>query len=543
MAKASKSAVKKAAKVRPRKAGAARKRAAPKRMNRQNTGEPGNEAVSIRMYRGLLGDFFLLQHCRGEERFRMLIDCGVLQCIGSASSKPSTYKGKDRIKAGVTDLMKETGGVIDLIVATHEHYDHLSGFILAKEAFEGFQVKKVWMAWTEDKSDSVARKYRKKKDSALTALAALSQNPALSGTEEMQTVTNLLQFYGGADAIRSDELGVAKKTTAGKSLSGNASCASILDWLKAKAGPGNTHFLKPGQAVPWGIKDAFRAYVLGPPRDDDRLRKLDPSKGVQKEVYLVRRAEAETVKGLAALHCGTNYSEGRIDMMPFARPHWRRYSTVRGTIQLHSRQKGHDPIVSLYGRTAGNDRIDGDWLGSTESLALKIDGDVNNTSLALALQVTEGRILLFPADAQVGNWESWADQTYPESDDRGSKQLSIDKLLERTIFYKVGHHASHNATLRERGLELMTDTRLCAMIPVVEKTAHEQKTKSSPKGWAMPYADLYTRLGERTDGRIVRGDGDPAEERKAFKGSDFEIGYGAEFASGDPLWVELSISL
>src|SRR5262245_29768461 len=113
--------------------------------------------------------------------------------------------------------------------------------------------------------------------------------------------------------------------------------------------------------------------------------------------------------------------------------------------------------------------------GQREDLALKIDGDVNNTSLALALELADKKVLLFPGDAQVGNWLSWGDQTYPADDTRDGARLRIDELLSRTIFYKVGHHASHNATLRDRGLELMTDPDLCAMIPVVEKTAHEQK--------------------------------------------------------------------
>ena len=35
----------------------------------------------------------------------------------------------------------------------------------------------------------------------------------------------------------------------------------------------------------------------------------------------------------------------------------------------------------------------------------------------------------------------------------GQAQGYSADLLHRTIFYKVGHHGSHNATLRERGLE------------------------------------------------------------------------------------------
>ena len=56
-------------------------------------------------------------------------------------------------------------------------------------------------------------------------------------------------------------------------------------------------------------------------------------------------------------------------------------------------------------------------------------------------------------------------------------------LLRRTIFYKVGHHGSHNATLREKGLEQMSGLKV-AMIPV----DHEMAVK---KRWVhMPLPEL-----------------------------------------------------
>jgi len=42
---------------------------------------PENGTVSIRMYRGLLGDSSLVRHAAGGRAFKMLIDCGVLQRI------------------------------------------------------------------------------------------------------------------------------------------------------------------------------------------------------------------------------------------------------------------------------------------------------------------------------------------------------------------------------------------------------------------------------------------------------------------------------
>lgn len=132
-------------------------------------------------------------------------------------------------------------------------------------------------------------------------------------------------------------------------------------------------------------------------------------------------------------------------------------------------------------------RIDQDWLLSVARLGLQLDSATNNTSLVLAFEFTDTReVLLFAADAQIGNWQSWADKAAD--------------LLQRTVFYKVGHHGSHNATLKEGGLEAMTNPNLVAAIPV------DQNFANNSKHWEMPAAPLFARLQERTQGRILRAD-------------------------------------
>lgn len=518
---------------------------------------PGTGTVSIRMYRGLLGDFFLVRHAAGGRVFKMLIDCGVLQRIGTAEAKPSTSLGKTRMIDNVADFMKETEEEVDLVVATHEHYDHLSGFILASEKFKDFKIGKVWMAWTEDRTDKIANSYRNKTKKALAALAGLALNSALApDSDAMQTVNNLLQFYGDKEAVRAHALGLAKREADGK-LSGNASCEAVLDWLRKRAGAANVSFLKPGEVVHWGIDDAFRAYVLGPPRDDKLLRQLNPSKedsevylASRDELFLARSGEVAMVAGLAAIHGDVHHPGAEIDNQPFTRKYQHPYPPGKniagdrnGLVKLVPRSP-NDPIARLYRSKQIFDRcIDDEWLGIAESLALKIDNDVKNTSLALAFELADKKVLLFPGDAQVGNWLSWDRQSYPVDDKPGGPTLKIDDILARVIFYKVGHHASHNATMRERGLELMTNSSLVAMIPVVELTAREQTTRTSPKGWAMPYDKLYERLDQRTGGKIIRGDGDITTEQGKFKGSIFKLSYGADFKDKDPLWAELKLDV
>lgn len=530
------------------------------------------DEIAVRMYRGVLGDCFLLTHTRpgeaGPRRYRALIDCGVLQCIGD---RPLTKEALGHLPEIVTDLKRETGGVLDLVIATHEHYDHLSGFIRCHDLFKDFTLRQVWVAWTENRQDELANDIRARGKKALSALKAVVDQPAFAQrlaleagamtSEEdaeagarLRQIQALLQFYDPEiEPLRAaDAFGVAKKAARpyDPAASPPLSCENALAWLRWKAGEANVRYLEPGEVFAFGLDNALQAYVLGPPRSGQRLLQLNPSAGAGREVYLTKADDVAAVQGaLRAYALAAADGDSRRPEFapgPMDHPFAPRYRTAAADAP------GLPTAKLYYDRAAENRRIDGEWLGSAELLALKIDSDVNNTSLALAIQAPgpDRHLLLFAADAQVGNWLSWHDQDYPSKPpdpdapptaETAPREKATD-LLRRVVLYKVGHHGSHNATAAERGLELMTSPHLTALIPVVQAVAEEQTTVHNPDGWAMPYGDLYSRLKEMTAERIVRGDGDPKAERKAFRkaGGLFELSY-AEGA-GAPLWVELTAS-
>ena len=91
--------------------------------------------------------------------------------------------------------------------------------------------------------------------------------------------------------------------------------------------------------------------------------------------------------------------------------------------------------------------------------------------------------------------------------DVDGQRVTGQDLLSRTSFYKVGHHGSMNATLKEKGLEEMTALHT-AIIPVDHEVAMKMR-------WGnMPFESLLTALGEKTNGRVLRTDlpGQPPEE-------------------------------
>ncbi len=186
-------------------------------------------------------------------------------------------------------------------------------------------------------------------------------------------------------------------------------------------------------------------------------------------------------------------------------------------------------------------KIDDDWASVAGPFALQLDNKTNNTSLALAIEIGPpgaGKVLLFPADAQVGNWLSWfgpVSVRVPDPKDskpsvqdigkvlswpgaNGAPAVTAADLLRRTVLYKVGHHGSHNATLRESGLKLMPTARqvgdFVAMIPVNEIIA---RTKA---GYGdMPLPDLVHDLLRHTQGGLIRIDEDdtPSDDNPSLR--------------------------
>ena len=279
---------------------------------------------------------------------------------------------------------------------------------------------------------------------------------------------------------------------------GRLAATDIIPALIARAeATGTVRYLEPSEIRQTPGPHTARAYVLGPPRNPERLLKSNPSKGPDKETYLLALNERYAA--------GAPLREALEEDGP--RPFPEGFAIGASEVS----QVADGERSWLHERYFGGDQawrnIDDAWLGAAGSLALKLDHDTNNTSLALAFErEPEGGVMLFAGDAQVGNWLSWHDQDYPAD----GQAVTAAELLRRTTLYKVGHHASHNATPHDRGLGLMTRPDLVAMIPVVEAEARRTKNgRAVHRGWNMPYPDLLAQLIERTDRRVLRGDAEP----------------------------------
>jgi hypothetical protein len=158
-------------------------------------------------------------------------------------------------------------------------------------------------------------------------------------------------------------------------------------------------------------------------------------------------------------------------------------------------------VIASY-RSEDWRRIDSAWYNNAARLAMQLDKATNNTSLVLAFElVATGQVLLFVGDAQIGNWQSWDNLTWDiPANPVDQQKVATRDLLQRTVFYKVGHHGSINATRKQGGLELMTSPHLVAAIPTDTEFSDKQK------GWDMPARKIEIALLGKTRGRLLRSD-------------------------------------
>lgn len=445
---------------------------------------PENGAV-VRMYCTGLGDCFLLGF-RAEDgkTSYVLIDCGVWKGAPEASSWMRRIMEHIRAEVGERGL--------DLLVATHQHWDHLSGFGQAREIFEQIPVREVWLPWTENPEDGTAMKLAEERRLAFAAAATAASRLRLAygggKGNPVEDLEALLQFSGYDLGMTPGLLGARLGTE------------DLLDIVRGRVE--RPKYIRPA-LEPLALKGVpdLRVFALGPPTDLKLLGRDDPSTVPGKsEVYW---APGVPLNEAAALYAAAGRStaeetvlerERRELVCPFDR--WQR----RPQAEAAAHPDHGEFFRGFYLDAPSWRQIETDWLDAAAQLALNLDDHINNTSLVLAFELGKGGpVLLFPGDAQVGNWLSW--QELP-----AGGGVTAQELLSRTVLYKVGHHASHNATLKDKGLKMMTETRrLVAMIPVDEKEAHKPKGKNKD-GWAMPYDKLLADLNVRTEGRVARAD-------------------------------------
>ena len=354
--------------------------------------------VTVRMYNVGFGDCFLLTFkYPGDER-HMLVDCG------STSAPKRARKDPDFLDKVVADIERVCSGKLHVLLATHRHRDHVSGFSTQSRtgrAIAALKPDHVIQPWTEDP--------RARAD-AVTATASIYT----SGKPDTKKMT--AHFLGALEDMH--EVAAAIKHSArvegpaGKQTfkhleflgDDNIKNPSAVKNLLAMGKRGNAYYVNAGMELK--ILPGVKCTVLGPPtlEQSDAIRKeraRDPANFWQFRSFwgaqgVAMRAQLQRAKRVAGAKAA------RTPELP---------KSVRWFVK-QARQVHVDELLSIV---------------------RDLDSVMNNTSVILLLEAGKRKILL-PGDAQIENW------AYALSNPKWRR------LLEDVSLYKVGHHGSLNAT-------------------------------------------------------------------------------------------------
>lgn len=350
--------------------------------------------VRVRMYQVGFGDCFLLSFeykkklGDGRKERHVLVDFG-------STSGPKQAKLN---MVGVAEAVGEhTGGKLDVLVVTHRHKDHLSGFENndAADVIESLKPTLVVRPWTENpKAAAKARVPLTRADFDFA-----------KGLDEGQAFARAL----------ADALGVADKEShrgrLGLMALEEVKNLEAIKRIDKMAKAGSAKYVFAGEDS--GIEDVcpgVKVDVLGPPTVD-QWAEVAQQREADKEYWMLYRRMLSGRLGADVARAVVEPGEG-----------------LDGVVKAEA-LCAPGPVRWLV------EHMQSQTVHSLKRLVRSFDRVLNNTSIVLLFEVGDRR-LLFPGDAQIENWNytlnNWTD--------------SLRERLATVDLYKVGHHGSRNAT-------------------------------------------------------------------------------------------------
>lgn len=428
--------------------------------------------AEVRMYRMGTGDCFAIKFFSGKGeanvKFKMMIDCGVW--AGSRAI----------LQPFIEDLKTYLKNEVDLLIVTHEHIDHVLGFERCSDLFTNdFDIKKIWMGWSEDDSLSKVSNWKTEHGQKKLALAQAAER--LKNSTQAGLENRLVTEHKG-NSIFNAKKGFSDSLSGFADLhiqSLNGVYVGLLEGMrvvKKEIANNNVEYKYPGEIIEDinGL-DGVKIYVLGPP---EKWNIVETEGGGEGESY----THNTTLKEMDAFAASilSSAAGGNTANSPFD-DHFSDLATSQ---------------ASGYAKEDWR-TIDDDWLYSAGGLALRINSLTNNLSLALAIEFTDNkRVMLFPGDAEYGSWSSWHKINWSEAPVDSTKHLT-EEILNKTVFYKVAHHMSHNGTAQRLGLNMMKHKDLVAMATLDYDNIGAKWSNT------MPNHELIDELLTKTKGRLI----------------------------------------
>ncbi len=491
---------------------------------------------------------------------------------------------------------------VDVLAITHEHVDHISGLKQAAKVLKDITFGQLWFAWTENPREELAQEWRRQKRQARTALQTalthLNSSPqAMAMSEGPKSLKRHLEH------LAEFEPKLKPKETEFHLHPSYQQLLERPDQSVCYLSPGYTAGpeVRQGDVIGEGLQktpgatvfEGARIYVLGPPKDLAVVRAGEPKHWEQ----TLHAAAQQSAHDFTDSHFAgsdvrkqdfwyfvgkspfderfvvpVEFPTGKLPHSVTHRPSQelpapesRKVALLfAGLKETEAYHRYFGPLTQVEAAEEPAQpwrRIDHDYVYEAGSLAIQLNNGVNNTSLVLAIELEATKqVLLFSGDAEYGVWNDWerdrqehAHQQEPTAHRQycwsveGGAPVTVEDLLGRTVFYKMGHHGSENATPKSKGIGKLSNAALHSMIPVNEKTARHF-------GWCrIPFENLLTVLEQRKIPYVradkshnPSGEGSLAQAKKQTAASPLvgHVHWNAKLdGSGKHLFVEWKLTI
>lgn len=385
-------------------------------------------SLNIRSYQVGFGDCFLLTFnypgaAKAADQSRhILID------FGSTGLPPETPP--DQMMRVARDIKEQCGERLHVVVATHRHKDHISGFTTQNDGsgtgdiIAQLNPEAVIQPWTEDPEahDPPAGSSPSAKESAgkTPAGTAVTDSRSLqamhvSSLENMNAVSEamLAEVKHLSDERKFKQplrAGIAEKIRFLADNNGLPNKSAVENLRKM----GRNYYVSHGSKLDFSkLLPGVDITVLGPPTMEQHAA-IQKQRSADKDEFWMLRAAAQKFWGQQAAtgEMLEDFAKDKRSLFPGA-------DVISRVIPPHNKWFVRQIRSMRSEQMLGLVRI--------------LDKALNNTSVILLFDIG-GKKLLFSGDAQIENWE------YSLSLEEDLKQLKDVEV------YKVGHHGSRNAT-------------------------------------------------------------------------------------------------
>lgn len=151
------------------------------------------ENLFIRIYKVGCGDCIFVRVPDTERPFHILIDCGNFFGQKTAELKKAISNVEELLNDELL-VPDDQRGHLDLLVATHQHWDHIKGFESSLDAFKRIKIERIWLSIGMKEDHPQGQQLRALQNQVEETLKRVESDPGFNLSPDVLTMLNMMSL-------------------------------------------------------------------------------------------------------------------------------------------------------------------------------------------------------------------------------------------------------------------------------------------------------------------------------------------------------------